>query len=314
MTKERGVSIGRKIITGISITSSIISILFFIFIFLFFIGLFIGPQVVQSGNIAVIPIKGVITTDGGSTPFGMDTTSSTRIVKWIKQADENPSVKAILFEINSPGGTPVASNEIVQAIKKTNKPTMAVIRELGASGAYWSATATDTIVANELSVTGSIGVIASYLEFSGLLKDYNITYQRLVSGRLKDTGTPFKELTFEERNVRQAQLDIVYDVFVRDVAKNRNLSEARVRELATGQIYLGLEAKKLGLIDELGTREDAIEMLEKQLGIEAELIEYKAPSSIFGSLTKISEDFSFSMGEGFANRILKEDKSYFSLE
>ena len=86
--------------------------------------------------------------------------------------EENKDIKAIVLEINSPGGSAVASDEIASAVKKSNKPTVAVIREAGASGGYWIASSTDHIIANRMSITGSIGVISSYLEFSGLIEKY----------------------------------------------------------------------------------------------------------------------------------------------
>src|SRR3989344_1664750 len=149
--------------------------------------------VLGSATVAVIPIEGVITT--AEDDLFSDVANSRDIVDLIKEADNNPNVKAIVFEINSPGGSPVASEEIANAIKQTSKPTVAYIREVGASGGYWIASATDRIFASRMSITGSIGVIGSYLEFDGLLDKYNITYRRLVGGKYKDIGSPFKELT-----------------------------------------------------------------------------------------------------------------------
>ena len=163
------------------------------------LSLFVSTDVESlSGNVALIPIEGVIVgTDDGEFLFE-SVTSSLDTVELIEKADRNPNIKAIILEINSPGGSAVASEEIANAIKKTNKTTVAWIREIGTSGAYWVSSASDHIVANRVSITGSIGVIASYLEFPGLLDRYNITYQRLVSGKYKDIGSPYKEMTTEE--------------------------------------------------------------------------------------------------------------------
>ena len=186
---------------------------------------------------------------------------------------------------------------------------MSVIREVGASGAYWVASATDTIVANELSVTGSIGVIASYLDFSGFIEDYNVTYQRLVSGQFKDSGSRFKELTPTERQIKQQQIDKVHDIFIKSVAEGRGVPETQIRQYAQGQVFLGTEAIEIGLIDEIGTKDDAVKMLEEQLGIEAELLEFKQPTSIFGPLVSVMDSFSFRMGEGFASQTFKQHQS-----
>ncbi|MBI4983237.1 S49 family peptidase [Candidatus Woesearchaeota archaeon] len=141
------------------------------------------------GNVALIKIEGVITSDGSSY-LGSATVSSPEIINFIQEADQDPKIKAILLEINSPGGSPVASDEIGTAVKRAKKPTIAVIREVGASGGYWIASAADHIIANRMSITGSIGVYSSYLEFSGLMEKYGIGYERLVAGEHKDTGFP----------------------------------------------------------------------------------------------------------------------------
>lgn len=128
---------------------------------------------ITDGNVAVIPINGVISFSS-SNPFvsGFD---YSYVKSAIREAESNPKYEAIVLSINSPGGTPVASDEIGLLIKNAKKPTVAWIRELGASGAYWIASNADYIVANRMSMTGSIGVYASYLEFSGLMDDYNVT-------------------------------------------------------------------------------------------------------------------------------------------
>ena len=158
--------------------------------------LFMGVDVESlSGNVALIPIDGIIVGAKDSEYIFETITSSPETVEFIEKANKNPNIKAIILEINSPGGSAVASEEIANAVKKTNKTTVAWVREIGTSGAYWVASSSDYIVANRVSITGSIGVIASYLEFAGLIERYNITYQRLVSGKYKDIGSPFKEMT-----------------------------------------------------------------------------------------------------------------------
>src|SRR3989338_9701266 len=194
------------------------------------ISLFAGVGVESlGGNVALIPIEGEITgsRDSGLL-FGSAVAASPDIIEMIEKADKNPSIKAIIFEINSPGGSAVASQEIADAVAKTNKTKVAWIREVGASGAYWIASSSDYVVANRASITGSIGVIASYLEFGGFLERYNITYRRLVAGKYKDIGSPLKEMTQEEQAYLQASLDEMKDYFVSEVAKNRNMSKKEV--------------------------------------------------------------------------------------
>jgi len=283
---EESVPLWRRISIGrvISIFLSLVIIL----ILLSFLGLFsfilVGPMPV--GNIAVIPIKGTITTDDA---YG-SRTSSTQVAEWIRDAEENDMVKAIMLDINSGGGSPVGSDEIARAVRAAEKPVVAVIRDLGASGAYWVASAADVVYANRMSFTGSIGVIASYLEIAKLLEDYNVTYRRLVAGRHKDMGIPFKELTYEEELIIQDALDSIHSIFIESVAEYRNMSVEEVSRIATGRFVLGVEAKRLGLVDELGTMQDAVAYIEKELNITADLAKYRAAPSFFDLMSSFSKN------------------------
>ena len=273
--------------------------------FVILIAILFGFEGLSNNNIALISIKGTIIAErSGFIPYAA--TYSDDVVSHIKDATNNKNIKAIVFEINSPGGSAVASSEIAEAIKKAKKEklTVAVIREQGTSGAYWVASACDHIIAHSLSFTGSIGVIASYLEISGLLKSYNITYEKLTSGEHKDIMTPFRELTEEEREMIQERLDIIYEAFIEEVATNRNLNEQQVRELATGMFYLGKEAKDFGLVDELGTKEDAIIYIEKELDIKASIKEYKEESSFFDLFSRIQSEQSYWIGRGIGASLL----------
>ncbi len=265
---------------AVSFAFSLIS-LFFAFIFIsLMLSLFFGP--IPSGNIAVIPIEGVITGSG----YGYSVSaSSPDIVQIIKEADQNPKIKAIILEINSGGGSPVGSDEIAAAVKSAQKPTVAVIREVGASGAYWVASAADKIYANRMSLTGSISVIGDYLEFAGLISDYNITYRLFTSGKYKSMGSPFKELSEEEAEIFQKNVDRIHEYFVEAIAENRNMPVEKVRAAATGEAFLGAEAKELGLVDELGSMDDAVRYLENQLNITAEIARYSQKKSIYSLLS-----------------------------
>lgn len=228
----------------------------------------------NKGNVAVIPVHGVISVQSSGS-FSMEGITSDQVIANLKKANNNPNVKAIILDINSPGGSGVAADEIGQAIKSIDKPVIAVIRDYGASAAYWIASATDYIFVNRLSVTGSIGVIGSYLDFSGFIEDYNISYQRYVSGELKDMGSAFKKPSTQERIVFQEIIDDMKQIFVEEVALNRNLSIKKVNGLATGQIFLGGKAKQFGLVDAIGTKLDATSYLENKYNISVELIDYK---------------------------------------
>ncbi len=223
------------------------------------------------GNVAVIEIDNIITTDRMSQGLFATTMSSRDVVNRIVEAEENPRVHAIMFEINSPGGTPVATHEIVKAVKGIEKPTVAVIRETGASGAYWIASATDYIFADELSMTGSVGVLASYLEFSGFLERYNVTYQEVTGGEYKEIGSPFKELAEDEELLLQEKVDLVHNFFADDVINNRGLEGENADLVRTGIFFMGLEAREIGLIDDFGGEVEAKAYLEELLGMDVSL-------------------------------------------
>ncbi len=278
------------------------------FVFIFAVLLVAGDSEPTTGNVAVIPIKGVIMINSEDSLFATSVASSTDIVKLIQKAEDDPSIEAIVFDINSPGGAPVASAEIARAIKEAEKPTVAVIREVGASGAYWAASAANHIVANEVSITGSIGVLASYLEYGDLLREYNVSYARFVSGAHKDMGSPYREMTAEEIGIYQQTLDKLHAVFINAVAENRGLEYDYVKELATGQIYVGSEALDLDLIDQLGGKQEAYEYIAQELGITVEPIAFEEEKSFFEVLASVLDNSAFHVGTGIG-AVLMEDES-----
>lgn len=308
--KEAITGLGILRVTWKIISMGISLLMFLIFAMIFFsiISAFL-PETVTGGNIAVIPIVGLITTEQETFQTGVKSQS---IVELIEKADKNKDIQAIILEINSPGGTPVATDEIASAVKSSNKTTIAVIRETGASGAFWVATATDRIFANRMSVTGSIGVQASRLEFAGLIADYNVTYRRLTAGRLKDAGSRFKEMTPEEQQLFQNMIDKLHKEFIKAVAQNRNLPEEFVTSLATGFVYLGSEAKELGLIDEFGGKKEALKYLEKTLNITAKPVEYKEKRTFFQSISGVTAENFYQIGKGIGSVFTTETQVSFT--
>ncbi|MEK6964519.1 MAG: signal peptide peptidase SppA [Nanoarchaeota archaeon] len=236
-----------------------------------------------NGNVALIPLKGVLLTDDDSSFMGVQgQASSTKIVRQLEEARDNPDIQAIVLDINSPGGSGVAADEIIEAMNdiKQNKTIVAWIRDMGASAAFWVSVASNYTIADRLSMTGSIGVIGSYLEYPGLLDRFNVTYRRLVAGKYKDTGSPYREMTKEEQVLDQQKLDAMHDIFIRDVAKYRHLDVKEVRKIATGMVYLGSEAKDLGLIDEVGGKRSVVKYLEKNLNTSVSFVEHKEKKSV----------------------------------
>lgn len=279
-----------------------------IFIALFFVipvvsSLFNGLKL---GNVALISVEGVITAEGGSY-WGQETVSSKTIVDFLKSAEKKSMVEAVLLEINSPGGSAVASDEIASQIKKMKKPVIAVIREVGASGGYWVASATDYIIANRMSITGSIGVLSSYLEFSGLMEEYGVSYERLVAGDYKDMGTPYRKLKEDEQKILQSKLNLIHDFFIKEIAENRGLSKEKVKKVATGEYWLGAEALEMGLVDELGDKDTAEKYLKETAGLEkVDYVQYEIKKGLLEEMMGVMANYFFKVGEGIGSVLVRE--------
>jgi protease IV len=280
-------------------------VFFFIVLPVGFLILFSNSSPVGIGNVALIPITGQITGNGGKI-LGSSTASAHEIVDFLDKANKNPQVKAIVLEINSPGGSAVASDEVAAAVKKSDKPVVAWIREVGASGGYWIASASEHIVAHRMAITGSIGVISSYIEFSGAMDKYGLGYERLVAGKYKDVGTPFRKLENEERKLLEKKLDRIHNYFISEVSSNRDLSKKEVKALATGEFYLGIEAFELGLVDELGDKTTVENYLKNKHSLtEIDYITYQRKVGFLEIVSGVFHELFFSVGEGMSAVVYK---------
>ena len=192
----------------------------------------------------------------------------------LKRFSENPLVKAIVLRIDSPGGGVVPSQEIHDAVKRVkNKSNKAIIASMGtvaASGGYYIAAATDRIIANPGTLTGSIGVIMEMANVEGLLKKVGVEGIVIKSGRFKDVGSPLRKMSEEERKLMQSVMDDVHQQFIQAVADGRSLEISEVQPLADGRIFTGRQAKEARLVDELGDLDDAIHLAADIVGIEGE--------------------------------------------
>ncbi len=204
------------------------------------------------------------------------------------------SIKSVILRINSPGGSAVASEEINKDLKKfkedTKLPVTAYISDIAASGGYYIASQADTIVANPSSMTGSIGVIISYLGFSELAQKYGVESIVYKSGLYKDIGNALRKPTPEEDKIMQDLVNDAYDVFVTAVSEGRNMSQSEVKKIADGSIFSSKTAQELGLIDKIGTFDEAITIAKQKAQLdEASLIEYGQPTMwelLLGTVTK----------------------------
>jgi len=147
----------------------------------------------------------------------------------------------------------------------------------------------------------------AYLEFSGTLERYNITYQRIVGGSMKDIGSPYKPLTQEERDFFQIGIDELHAYFMADVAKNRNIDKEKMKEIATGTFYTGQQALELNLIDSLGGKQEALDIIEKNIGVKVNLVSYSKKSGFLSSLVGVISDSFFRIGQGIGSVVFKDN-------
>jgi protease-4 len=212
-------------------------------------------------RIALIRVEGVIL-------------DSQTTISELKRFSENPSVKAIVIRIDSPGGGVVPSQEIYNAVKqvrsKHNKAVIASMGSVAASGGYYIAAATDRIVANPGTLTGSIGVIMETANVEGLLQKIGVEGVVIKSGKYKDVGSPLRKMSTDERGLLQGVMDDVHKQFIEAVAEGRSLELRAAQALADGRIFTGRQAKEAKLVDELGDLEDAIQLAAEVVGIEGE--------------------------------------------
>lgn len=233
-----------------------------------------GRGVLPGNRIAIIRVTGLISTADVGRGLFMGGAGSEEIIRQLKKARADDSIKAIVLRINSPGGSAAGAQEIYREImkirnsKKSKKYIVASMGDVAASGGYYIASAADKIVADPATLTGSIGVISQSLVFEELMKKVGVEAVTVKSGPFKDMGSGFREPRPEERKLMQTAIDDVYVQFVKDVAAGREkLSEEQVRKLADGRIYTGSQAKQKGLVDELGNLEDAVKAAAEAAGI-----------------------------------------------
>ena len=261
---------------------SLSAISLFIFIAAYVITVGLGNFPISVGEkIAVVKIEGVIL-------------DSKDIIEELREHRENKSVKAIMLRIDSPGGAVAPSQEIYTEVlnirDEGKKKIVTSMGSVAASGGYYIASASDRIVANPGSVTGSIGVILELANVSGLMKKVGVESVVIKSGKFKDVGSLFRTMTAEERELLQGVIDDTYDQFVDAVAAGRGINKEDLLPIADGRVFTGRQAKKLGLVDDLGSMQDAIKITADIAGIKGEpdIIQKKKKFSVLERLLKNS--------------------------
>jgi protease IV len=198
---------------------------------------------------------------------GRSTTGAIAMRNRLLEIEDDQRTKGVLLTINSPGGTVAASQEVYAAVKQVRekKPVVVSMLDQATSGGYYIASAANKIYANPGTLTGSIGVILSSVNVKELFNRIGVESQTLKTGPYKDIFSPFRAASDQEKELLQALLQNTYEEFIGDVAKGRKMDLEAVRKLADGRIYTGRQAKENGLVDQIGTYEDAVANLRQQV-------------------------------------------------
>ncbi len=257
-----------------------VSAILLIAILSFVVSLFNGKnnddQVISmpTDRVALVNIEGVLVSGEPSDNIWGETAgaSSGRLMREIRAAAADNSVKALVLRIDSPGGSVTAAEEVGRELKRfketTNKPIIATMGNSAASAAYWLAAYSDTIYANPSTLTGSIGVYMPYMNTQELFKKIGIYTTKIKSGQYKDIMSSDRAMTPEEEQILQTMVNQMFENFVAVIAEGRNMDVAKVKTLADGRVYTGRQAKELGLVDEIGNYYDAMEAAGKAIGID----------------------------------------------
>jgi len=239
---------------------AIVAVIFLFFTFIAGVGcglLISGDAALSSGDkVAVLRVEDVILDDQ-------------TYLDSITAIKNDSQIKAVVLRIESPGGAVGPSQELYSELKQLGeeKPVVASIGNVGASGGYYIACAAEKIYANPGSITGSIGVVAQFVSYEKLLQWAMVDVEVIKSGEFKDIGSPFREMTDADRQYIQELIDNVYTQFKDAVGESRGLDAAQMDKVAEGKIYTGAQARELGLVDELGTINDAVDYVSESVGI-----------------------------------------------
>ena len=253
----------------------------------------------ENSKAAYIDLSGTISASGPSSAFASTGISPESVRELNERADEE-AYDAIIYEINSGGGTVVASKEIMREIDSVEVPTICRFRDVSASGAYLFSLGCDEIVADSSTITGSIGVKSSYLEFSEALEEYGVEYIDVSSGEFKGVGDPFMNSTEQDRELMQNRSSQIHQQFLELVQERRNLTDNQIQEVGDGRVILGVEAKEQGLVDYIGGREKAESVAENLTDSSLEFQELSTRES-FNLFSMLSASISQGLSTLFAD-------------
>jgi len=270
-----------------------------------FVSLFSEGSFSLGNNVGVIYIDGQIVAGQGGNGY----VGSEDIIDQINKALNDRSIKSIVLRINSPGGSPAGAQEVVEKIKdvKEKKPIVVSMADTAASAAYYIALPADYIYALPDTTTGSIGVIWVHKDESDLIENSGLNYTVVKSGKYKDMGASWNKLDGWEEQEMAKIVDDSFNRFISDVSKYRGIPIADVKKMSDGRVYRGEEAKELGLIDDVGTLDDAVQMAAKLANIEK-------PSVKYINKTTVTDNKNIGGGldiENLSNRLFWIDGTFF---
>ena len=222
------------------------------------------PTDYNSNKIAVLYASGDI--DGSSE----DSMDSEKIVKELNKLANNDNVKAVVLRVNSPGGSAFGSEQMWYAAKqlKEVKPLIVSMGAYAASGGYYMSCVADTIVAENTTLTGSIGIFGMMPNIEGLTDKLGLDIDVVKSHQLSDFGNSFRPMSQHEKNIMQNYVNRGYDLFVKRCSDGRNMSEEKIRKIAEGRVWLGKDAVELGLVDVIGGLDKAIEIAAEKVDLD----------------------------------------------
>ena len=275
--------------------------------------LFISIGEISVGNIARIDIDGIIILYPEDTYLFREEISVEDYIEALDRAEKDPNIKAIILRVNSPGGEVIASEKLARKIKEVSekKPVVAYVETIGTSGAYMAIAPATCIVAEKHSIVGSIGVRMDMIQYYELMRKLGVNVTVIKAGKYKDIGSPYRPLTPEEKEYLESIINEIYMDFVKWVAENRNMTVEETLKVADGKIYSGYGAKKVGLVDYIGTEEDAVEMAKKLANISNPAIVDYTPhtyTGFFNLMSQLVYNLGYGIGKGFGEEI--DEKTY----
>lgn len=268
----------------------------------------VAGAVLTDYDVAKVAVDGPISNDsGGPAPVGSSNVVAEDVAEEIERADEDGDAEALVVELDTPGGMPVASDDIREAAESFDGPTFAYSKDLCASGGMVVACGCDEFFARDNSIVGSIGVNANQTKFAEFADEYGISREQFTGGEYKDTLDPLKDLSEDEREYFQGVIDAGYDSFVELVAESRDLDEETIRD-TEARVYYADDALELGLVDHVGDHAEFEDLVATRLGKdEVEIEPFEPDQGFTDKLSVGAQRAAYAFGQGLASVVADRD-------